>query len=50
MAELLDDLGVGAAHLVGNSLGGWVTLELAELRQTTSVTLLSPAGSRCIPD
>jgi pimeloyl-ACP methyl ester carboxylesterase len=41
---LLDDLGIGAAHLVGNSLGGWVALELAGTRRTASVTLLSPAG------
>jgi pimeloyl-ACP methyl ester carboxylesterase len=42
--DLLDELGVGAAHLVGNSLGGWVALELAALRPAASVTLLSPAG------
>lgn len=41
---LLDELGVGSAHLVGNSVGGWVALELAVLRPTASVTLLSPAG------
>ena len=36
--------GVGPAHLVGNSLGGWVALELAEVRPASSLTLLSPAG------
>ena len=44
VAGFLDDLGVGAAHVVGNSLGGWVALELAALRPAASVTLLSPAG------
>jgi pimeloyl-ACP methyl ester carboxylesterase len=44
VAELLDDIGIDAAHLVGNSLGGWVALELAGIRATSSVTLLSPAG------
>jgi pimeloyl-ACP methyl ester carboxylesterase len=42
--RFLDDLGVAEPHLVGNSLGGWIALELAEVRPTTSVTLLSPAG------
>ena len=44
VAALLDGLGLDAPHLVGNSLGGWVALELAQLRPTASVTLLSPAG------
>jgi pimeloyl-ACP methyl ester carboxylesterase len=44
VADLLDELGVGPAHLVGNSLGGWIALELAGRRSTASVTLLSPAG------
>jgi pimeloyl-ACP methyl ester carboxylesterase len=43
-ADLLDTLGIGSPHLVGNSLGGWVALELAHLRPTASLTLLSPAG------
>ena len=41
---LLDELGVTAPHIAGNSLGGWVALELARIRQPASVTLLSPAG------
>jgi pimeloyl-ACP methyl ester carboxylesterase len=44
VAAVLDDLGVGTAHVVGNSLGGWVALELAGLRPAASLTLLSPAG------
>ena len=44
VAGLLDDLGIVAPHIVGNSLGGWVALELAGIRPATSLTLLSPAG------
>ena len=44
VAGLLDDLGLTRPHLAGNSLGGWVALELAKIREPASVTLLSPAG------
>jgi len=44
VADLLDALGVSAPHVVGNSLGGWVALELASRRPVASLTLLSPAG------
>jgi pimeloyl-ACP methyl ester carboxylesterase len=44
VAELLDQLGVTAPHLAGNSLGGWVALELAAIRPAASLSLLSPAG------
>jgi pimeloyl-ACP methyl ester carboxylesterase len=44
VAGLLDDLGLTAPHVAGNSLGGWVALELARIRHPASVTLLSPAG------
>jgi pimeloyl-ACP methyl ester carboxylesterase len=44
VADLLDALGVHAPHLAGNSLGGWVALELASRRPVASLTLLSPAG------
>jgi pimeloyl-ACP methyl ester carboxylesterase len=44
VAGLLGELGVTAPHIVGNSLGGWVALELAGIYPTASVTLLSPAG------
>jgi pimeloyl-ACP methyl ester carboxylesterase len=44
VAGLLDELGIERPHLVGNSLGGWVAVELAQLRPVASLTLLSPAG------
>ncbi len=44
LARFLSDLGIAAAHLVGNSLGGWIALELAVLGRARSVTALSPAG------
>lgn len=44
VATTLDDLGVAIPHLVGNSLGGWIALEFAQIRTAASVTLLSPAG------
>ncbi|GIJ60118.1 alpha/beta fold hydrolase [Virgisporangium aurantiacum] len=44
VAGLLDDLNVTTPHLAGNSLGGWVALELAAIRPVASLALLSPAG------
>jgi pimeloyl-ACP methyl ester carboxylesterase len=44
VAELLDDLDVRTPHVAGNSLGGWVALELAGIRPVASLALLSPAG------
>jgi pimeloyl-ACP methyl ester carboxylesterase len=43
-AELLDGLGIETAHVAGNSLGGWVALELERLGRARSVTALAPAG------
>jgi pimeloyl-ACP methyl ester carboxylesterase len=44
VAQTLDVLGIDSPHLAGNSLGGWVALELAALTPVRSITLLSPAG------
>ena len=44
VADLLDELQLDRPHVAGNSLGGWVALELARLRPVSSLTLLAPAG------
>jgi pimeloyl-ACP methyl ester carboxylesterase len=44
VAALLDELRIDRPHVVGNSLGGWIALELARLRPVSSLTLLAPAG------
>jgi pimeloyl-ACP methyl ester carboxylesterase len=41
---LLDELGVGAAHFVGNSMGGGIALEFAKRGRARSVVALAPAG------
>lgn len=41
---LLDELGLGRARVVGNSMGGWVALELARRGRAVSVVAISPAG------
>jgi pimeloyl-ACP methyl ester carboxylesterase len=40
----LDDIGVGTAHLVGNSMGGALAIELAKRGRARSVVALSPGG------
>ncbi len=42
--EAMDAAGMATAHLVGNSLGGWVAMELAARGRARSVVALSPAG------
>lgn len=40
----LGELGIDRPHLAGNSLGGWVALELARRQRAASVCALSPGG------
>lgn len=44
VAAALDEWGVEAPHVAGHSLGGWVALELANVRPVGSLTLLDPPG------
>jgi pimeloyl-ACP methyl ester carboxylesterase len=44
VAMTLSSLGIESAHVAGNSLGGWVALELAAVTPVRSITLFSPAG------
>jgi pimeloyl-ACP methyl ester carboxylesterase len=44
VAELLDELGLPSVHVAGNSVGGWVALELGRLGRAKTVTALSPGG------
>nr|WP_203457333.1 alpha/beta fold hydrolase [Mycolicibacterium sp. CBMA 361] len=41
----LDRLGLHQVHVVGNSLGGWLAIELARRGRAQSLVLLSPAGA-----
>jgi pimeloyl-ACP methyl ester carboxylesterase len=40
----MDAAGLQTAHLVGNSLGGWISLELAKRGRARSVVAIAPAG------
>ncbi|MEV0297921.1 alpha/beta hydrolase [Nocardia sp. NPDC050710] len=42
--QLLDERGVSTVHIAGNSLGGWMGIELARRGRARSVCALSPAG------
>jgi pimeloyl-ACP methyl ester carboxylesterase len=44
VAELLDQLGLQSVHVAGNSVGGWVALELGRLGRARTITALSPGG------
>jgi pimeloyl-ACP methyl ester carboxylesterase len=40
----MDRIGLGSAHLVGNSMGGWIAVELARRARARTVTAISPIG------
>ncbi|WP_280370821.1 alpha/beta fold hydrolase [Nocardia wallacei] len=42
--QAMDETGWLTAHLVGNSLGGWLALELAARGRARSVTAIAPGG------
>jgi pimeloyl-ACP methyl ester carboxylesterase len=41
----LDRMGLEKVHVAGNSLGGWIGIELARRGRAQSLVLLSPAGA-----
>jgi pimeloyl-ACP methyl ester carboxylesterase len=44
VAGLLDELGLERVHVAGNSLGGWIALELVRRGRTRAAVALAPAG------
>jgi pimeloyl-ACP methyl ester carboxylesterase len=48
--RFLDAEGIETAHVVGNSLGGYVALQLAERGRARSVVALAPAGGWAVGD
>jgi pimeloyl-ACP methyl ester carboxylesterase len=50
LEQMLDDAGVGVAHVVGNSLGGYLSLQLAARGRAKSVVALAPAGGWALGD
>ncbi len=40
----MDQIGWGTAHIVGNSLGGWVAFELERRGRARTLTAIAPAG------
>lgn len=45
LAQQLRDMGIEKAHIVGQSLGGYVSIELARRGIATSVIVFSPGGA-----
>lgn len=46
----MDEAGFETAHIVGNSLGGYVSLQLAERGRADTVVALAPAGGWAVDD
>ena len=49
LAVACAELAVARPHVVGNSLGGWIGLEMAADGTARSLTALAPAGLRRVP-
>lgn len=49
VAALLRSIGIDRAHVAGNSLGGWVALELGLRGAVLSTTAIAPAGLWAAP-
>jgi pimeloyl-ACP methyl ester carboxylesterase len=45
LCDQLDEQGIETAHVVGNSLGGWLGFELARRGRVKSLLAISPAGT-----
>jgi pimeloyl-ACP methyl ester carboxylesterase len=45
MERQLDELALEKVHLAGNSMGGWIAIELARRGRALTVCALSPAGA-----
>jgi pimeloyl-ACP methyl ester carboxylesterase len=45
LEDELDKLGLQKVHIAGNSLGGWIGIELARRGRARSLVLFSPAGA-----
>jgi pimeloyl-ACP methyl ester carboxylesterase len=50
VADFIDELGLERPHVAGNSLGGWISLELAGQGRVRSATALSPSGFQNRPE
>jgi pimeloyl-ACP methyl ester carboxylesterase len=46
----LDEAGLPDAHIAGNSLGGWIALELARRGRARTVVALAPSGLELPPE
>ena len=44
ISRACNEIGVEQPHVAGNSLGGWVAVEMAKARAARSLCLISPAG------
>jgi len=50
LEQAMDEAGFETAHIVGNSLGGYLSLKLAERGRARTVTALAPAGGWAVGD